>query len=576
MPRPPAQAIPTPPELEDWVMGLGGSDHDFSAALMYGTDVRVAIEAERITRIKYGVPKWFEDPFTACTDYCLAAASIPATTPRRTVSSDLLPYRILDSRRIKAYPHHLCHAASAAMLLNPATRACVLVYDGAGSVEPLPSDAGAPRGEADMEVFSFYDLVDGRLKPLGATKGRRRIDPLQLFDGGTNSIGLLYDLITSILGFHRLEAGKTMGLAGWGEPRFVEEFMDFMSFGSSMDDVFSFDPFDPSFHELLQKHLSDAKHSFSVRADLAASVQEILTRCLLHCYGLIDDRDFDVFCIAGGCALNTVANGVLANKVAAHRQLLIPPHAGDTGIGLGALWLDVCDRSMEPFQMTVRGEPLMPAIGRPGQVYPASVVRRASRRDPNRIAEDPAISGPEALADVLAAGKIVGVFNGPSEIGPRALGGRSILADPRSAELKERINRIIKHREPFRPLAPIVLAEHYDELFSPPAAANPFMLVVARANDDCRRLAPAVVHVDDTARVQVVSPGGDPFLICLLAAFRSLTGLPLLLNTSFNRRGEPIVETPDDAVAAFLDMGLDGLWLQDIFLYPPPGRPAGI
>jgi carbamoyltransferase len=144
-----------------------------------------------------------------------------------------------------------------------------------------------------------------------------------------------------------------------------------------------------------------------------------------------------------------------------------------------------------------------------------------------------------------------------------------VLADPRRAAVKERINRRIKHREPFRPLAPIVLAKNFDEYFGPPGAADPFMLIVATATPECRRVAPAVVHVDGTSRVQVVGPDGDPFLVRLLSAFHAETGVPMLLNTSFNRRGEPIVETPEDAVAAFLDMGLDGLWMDGLFLYRP-------
>ena len=143
-----------------------------------------------------------------------------------------------------------------------------------------------------------------------------------------------------------------------------------------------------------------------------------------------------------------------------------------------------------------------------------------------------------------------------------------MLADPRSAAAKERINRTVKHREPFRPLAPMVLADRFDAYFRP-SGVDPFVLVVAQATPECRRVAPAVVHVDGTSRVQVVGPGGDPFLVGLLRAFEAETGVPMLLNTSFNRRGEPIVETPEDAVAAFIDMGLDGLWMDGLFLYRP-------
>jgi carbamoyltransferase len=169
------------------------------------------------------------------------------------------------------------------------------------------------------------------------------------------------------------------------------------------------------------------------------------------------------------------------------------------------------------------------------------------------------------VARTVAAGEIVAVFNGGSEIGPRALGGRSLIADPASAMVREKINRVIKQREPYRPLAPIVLSSHYDDYFEDRRNADPFMLKLARARERCLREAPAAVHVDGTARVQIVPDDGDPFLVELLRGFHEQTGRALLLNTSFNRRGEPIVESPLDAVDAFLGMGLDGLYLEGEF-----------
>ena len=186
------------------------------------------------------------------------------------------------------------------------------------------------------------------------------------------------------------------------------------------------------------------------------------------------------------------------------------------------------------------------------------------------LALDASIENAEQLAREIACGSIVGLFNGPSEIGPRALGGRSILADPRAALIREKLNRQVKHREPFRPLAPMILFERFAEYFDDARQSDPFMLKVARATDRCKREAPAVVHIDGTARIQVVDMNGDPFLRRLLDAFAKETGLPLILNTSFNRRGEPIVETPDDAIDAFLAMKLDGLYLDGSFYRAVP------
>ena len=550
---------------DEWVLGFGGSDHDFSAALLHGTDIAIAVETERLTRVKYGIPAWYEDPLRICAEHCLDAAGIGFGDVSRAVSSDFLPYRTLDAWSMRTFGHHDCHAASAIMLLPPASTARVLVYDGAGSLRP--NHGAGPRSA--FETFSFYAFADGTLTRLGGTHGERYVEHLHPLDGGTRSLGQLYELVTCMLGFERQEAGKTMGLAAWGRPRFVEDLMQHVRLGDQLDDVFAFDPFDRLLHSRLADHLNAQRHSLSVRADLAASVQELFTLVLRRCYDLVADGDFDVFALAGGCALNTVANGALAKAMPPGRRLLVPPHAGDAGIALGSLWLDRRCRSDEPFELTIRGEPLMPAIARPGRSYGGARIRRAAAATLDRAAEDPAVDGPEALGRVLAKGAVVGVLNGGSEIGPRALGGRSLLADPRTAAVKERINRRIKHREPFRPLAPIVLADHFDEYFRPPGAADPFMLVVATATPECRRVAPAVVHVDGTSRVQVVRPDGDPFLVRLLTAFRAQTGVPMLLNTSFNRRGEPIVETPEEAVTAFLDMGLDGLWMDGLFLYRP-------
>jgi carbamoyltransferase len=196
----------------------------------------------------------------------------------------------------------------------------------------------------------------------------------------------------------------------------------------------------------------------------------------------------------------------------------------------------------------------------------------ATAIEPDELMPDPAVYDPCTLARVIAQGHVIGFFNGPSEIGPRGLGGRSIFADPRRIATKERINREIKQRHSFRPLAPIVLADYYSDYFEPAVAANPYMLIVATAKEQCCRAAPAVVYIDGSVRVQAVESDGDPFLIALLTAFRKITGLPMLVNTSFRCCGEPVVETPTDAIRACVALGLDGLWLQDRYFAPPlPG-----
>jgi carbamoyltransferase len=308
--------------------------------------------------------------------------------------------------------------------------------------------------------------------------------------------------------------------------------------------------------------LYEGAGSFATRADLASSVQNVVERILLHCVTLMAPRDVDCIGISGGCGLNTVANSKLVEGLQATIPIVIPPHCGDAGLGLGALWLCAWQDGRCLPQMTFRGSRLAPCLSRPGRRYSDEDVRDAVRHFYPRLSFDPSITSPDSVAALLASGSIIGLFNGRSEIGPRALGGRSILADPRAIATRERLNRRIKDREPFRPLGPVILADHYDDYFFDRRNADPFMLKVARVRERCHREAPAVIHIDGTARVQSLEPDYDPFLVALLDAFAKQTGVPMLLNTSFNRRGEPIVETPSDAIDAFLGMGLDGLLLE--------------
>jgi carbamoyltransferase len=547
-----------------WVLGLGGSSHDYSAALCADLDVRVAIEGERLSRVKHGRPHFFDDPVRPAVAYCLASEGQEIAGLDRVVSGSYFPQRTIRDWSVTTYDHHLCHAASAVMMLPADTRACVIVFDGAGSQQGPPQEDGA----AAFQTFSFFDFADCRLTPIGQTSGTGFVETLPVLDGCSNSLGHFYELITALIGFDRMEVGKTMGLAAWGRPRYLERFMEHVTLSRDLTGVFAFDEYDDELLRFVRRELAASSGAFQVRADLAATAQELFTRTVLWCHELVAEREFDVLCLAGGCALNTVANGRVAKALRPGRTLRVPPHSGDAGIALGSLWLDARERQSGPFAMTFRGQPVHPAVARPGRTYARSEVLAAVTAGLAGAAEDASVTTPEDLAALLATGAVIGVFNGPSEIGPRALGGRSLFAHPGESETRERINRSIKQREAFRPLAPIVLGEHFDAYFAPAAAHDPFMLVVAEATELCRRAAPAVVHIDGSARVQVIDEDADPFLRRLLTAFHALTGLPVLLNTSFNRRGEPIVETPAEAVSAFLSLGLDGLWLDGRFIRP--------
>ena len=552
----------------DWILALGGSDHDFSAALVRGGDVRVAIEQERLSRKKHSILSWYLPPVQQAIDYCLAAEGISLSDIGVVVTSDTIPARVrraVAPLPVRCFSHHLCHAAAAYMMVPSGAKAAVLVYDGFGSVyAPLPDD---PYRNL-RETFSFYIFGPGGYELLGQTVGRGFVGEDEFPVGVHDSIGMLYELVTAYLGYDVMDSGKTMGLSSHGTPRYLNVLKTFTLLGDNPSNCFRCPTDDPVLHSALDRVLLEAGGGFAARADLAASVQALLNETLLRCARFFQGHDFEYFCISGGCGLNTVANSFLIENSPFSVPVVIPPHCGDTGLGLGAVWLESFSRSGSVPNLTFRGDPLSPALARPGRRYSCDEVRAAVQQFYPRLALDTAVGTATELAGVLARGEIVGVINGGSEIGPRALGGRSIFADPRSAMTREKLNRFVKRREPFRPLAPMVLLSRYERYFHDARCADPFMLKVSRANDRCRREAPAVVHVDGTARVQVVPDDGDPFLIELLTAFEREAGVGILLNTSFNRRGEPIVETPLDAIDAFLGMGLDGLYLEGEFYRP--------
>ncbi len=552
-----------------YVLGLGGSNHDFSAVLAANWDICVGIEQERLTRRKHGAAFWFEHPVKESIDYCLAAADIRLEDVDEIVGSDLLPARAMtlsDGRKVRLFQHHLCHAASVAMMVPPGKSSAILVADGMGAIIGQEMDKSLCNRR---ETISFFDFKDGDLIALGGVEGNSLFEHDDYPSGCTNSIGKFYEVVTHTLGFGSMQEGKTMGLAAFGEPRFAPMFREFYKLGDSLDGCFECDLVESGFGEALDALLRAERNSFNCRADIAASAQLVFEEVLLHAQRLLLTEPRDMFLFSGGCALNTVCNARLSSALADRTTFLAPPHASDAGVGMGAAWLALREKLGQTRSMSVRGADTATHIARLGRTYSDEDINRAVNRVYPGLALDEGHSTPEGIARLLADGKILGFFEGASEFGPRALGGRSLLSDPRTSSARERINREIKHREPFRPLAPIIPEELFNAYFEPANAADRFMLRVATAKAHTRTLAPAAVHVDNTARVQAVSPATSPKLHDILMAFQELTGCPILINTSFNGRGEPIVETPDDAIAAFFTLGLDAIVLDGRVYFSP-------
>jgi carbamoyltransferase len=543
-----------------WSLGLGGSDHDFSATLARGTDIRVAIEQERITRVKNGATVWYKEPMAPAVEYCLSAEGLSIDDVAFVAASDTIPARTkaaFADKNLRLFSHHQCHAASAYMMMPSGSRAAIIVYDGYGSI----IEANAEPGRARRETISFHLFSEKGPECLGMTSGlsyREQDDfPIAI----SNSVGMLYETATMVLGYGSMNSGKTMGLAAHGKPRHIERLWSFVALADCLSDCFRCPTDGAEIAACMEDILHKGAGSFATRADLASSVQEVVERILLHCVALMAPRCVDCIGISGGCGLNTVANSKLIDGLQPTVPIVIPPHCGDAGLGFGALWLCAWDDTRRLPDMTFRGSSITPGLSRPGRRYSDDDVLNAVHHFYPRLSFDPSIDSPDSIASLIASGSIIGLFNGRSEIGPRALGGRSILADPRAIATRERLNRCIKNREPFRPLGPVILANRYDDYFFDRRNADPFMLKVAGVRERCRQEAPAAVHIDSTARVQSLEPDYDPFLAAVLDAFAKRTGVPMLLNTSFNRRGEPIVETPSDAIDAFLGMSLDGLLL---------------
>src|SRR5260370_13224690 len=294
--------------------------------------------------------------------------------------------------------------------------------------------------------------------------------------------------------------------------------------------------------------------------DLAWRVQDDTENALLaRAQWLRETTGAKNLCIAGGVALNCVANGRVVRE-AGFENVWIQPAAGDDGIAIGCAYygyLEIlkqrCSFVMDHYYV--------------GKRYTDQDIHSATEKFLVRI-QTSAVRSDDICRDtakLLAEQRVIGWFQGGSEFGPRALGNRSLLADPRKAEMKDILNKRVKHRQAFRPFAPIVLADRATEIFEG-EEDSPFMLIAKKVRTEWRDRIPAIVHVDGTARVQTVSEDTNPVLYRLLKEFEALTGVPVLINTSFNVKGEPIVETPRDAMICFLNNGIDNLVLHDTLI----------
>jgi carbamoyltransferase len=440
--------------------------------------------------------------------------------------------------------HHLAHAASAAYT-SGWDECLVVVNDAMGEIESL----------------SVYDFHDGEFEKI------RTI-------GANDSIGILYSLVTLHLGFDfNSDEYKIMGLAPYGDPArfrpFFEQAVELRDDGSiripilklnkSRDERENYTVTRAYLDEHLVPRRLPSDPVTSDHEDVAAALQECLDRVILHvCGHFAEQTGLRRIALAGGVSLNCTANGKLMRS-GLFDEVYVQPVAGDDGVALGAALYRTSLAEEVPNRRLPA--PLF------GPRYSTSDIEAALRRFGDKIKwqhfdslEDTCASAARLIAD----GRVIAWSRGRMEFGPRALGNRSILADPGHPEMRDRINAMVKKREAFRPFAPACSVEEAHRWFDvAPGEEHPYMISVVDVRPEAQSLLPAITHVNGSARLQTVSVNDNPDFHALLLAVGETTGRQMVLNTSFNVKGQPIVNTPDEAIETFLGTGIEFLFLEN-------------
>ncbi len=573
------------PKNHAYVLGINAYDHDTSACLLRDGELAFAINKERITRKKHATGFYGD-----VVDYCLQAEGISLDDvdlvvtncyvlpvpeiEERMVHQDEPLYLVGQQQREEAFKHplylsksgkvvtvshHVAHAYSA-FAASPFEEGVVMVVDGVGSyASDVPEEHWLSNSVNPLarELESYYAFKGSKLKPMkkvwmGPERGFLS-DEFYNMPG----LGAMYSRASTYVFGDWNKCGELMGLAPYGRAERMQPLLQLNNGELSV-------PSWPA--EYTRPWLEDSQESWEASAamshweDLAWRIQDDTERVLLaRANWLRETTGAKNLCLAGGVALNCVANGRLARE-AGFDNVWIQPAAGDDGIAIGCAYYGYLEIQKKPRTFVMNHA----YLGRPYKeeevenTTSGGLVRFSTVKTPSQnICAD--------TAKVLAEGKVVGWFQGRSEFGPRALGNRSILADPRTPEMKDILNKRVKFRQAFRPFAPIVLYERAEEIFEG-KEDSPYMLIAKRVRPEWRDRIAAIVHVDGTARVQTVREETNKELYRLLKEFEALTGVPVLVNTSFNIKGQPIVELPADAMECFLMTGIDCLVLHDYLI----------
>ena len=443
---------------------------------------------------------------------------------------------------VKFYPHHECHLASA-WYPSGFDQALVVSYDGIGEVE--------------TGLFAVGD--------------RSSLQVVHKANRYPDSLGLLYSAVTHYLGWkHHCDEGIIMGLACYGDPdevipdtnqSYLDAFREVIVDLGDLDYRINRDWI--AFHEVRDKWVSDqfvevfgqkrsfddplTQHHKNIAAALQRRLEEVV---LLQLSRAKEMYPVSRLCLSGGVALNCSMNGKIEQSKL-FDEIFVQPASGDAGVAAGACYMAQKAQSPELRPKKMHNFYL-------GSNFDDQEIFRAFSEA--GLAPDKPSDLATSIAKKLQDGKIIGWFQGGAEFGPRALGNRSILTRPFPADMKDYLNARVKFREEFRPFAPAVLAEHYREYFKI-GQLSPHMLIACQATERAKKEIPATVHVDDSCRVQTVTSESNPSFYELLRAFHEQSGCPVLLNTSFNVKGQPIVNTPKQAIDCFLGTNIDCLVL---------------
>jgi carbamoyltransferase len=535
--------------------------HDRGACLIQDGKIIVSISEERLDRIKHS--RGSEIPYLSI-QYCLnhgrckgaeldlivfGYAKTEEKDLGQKVRSKLRERWQIPEEKVKFVTHHLAHLYSA-FYLSPFKEAAVLIIDGAGNKndgEPRDYLQQFTQDPEAIEAESGYYVNTSMVEVLWKRWQRRQGLRTGRICGDQISLGRLYWEACLFVGLGFFDGGKLMGMAPYGEDVYRD-----IEIVKKRDGTLYV-------NDRWKEHFKTPQ-TFKERANIAYKIQKELQEAIIYLANrLYEQTRCDNLCMAGGVALNSVTNYLVLQRTP-FKNLFVPPCTNDTGIPIGCAFYG--------HHKFLRGQTRNTLINAYlGRSYSKEEIKQAILRNSQvlsaRYYDDEQLV--QNVAKLIAKRKIIGWFRGGSEIGPRALGHRSILCDARSPKMKDILNFKVKHREWYRPFAPSVLLEHAEEYFTIDRA-SPYMLLIADVKEDKRKIIPAVTHIDGTARLQTVTKKDNGIYYELIKKFYELTGVPVILNTSFNLAGEPIVEAPDDAIKCFLNTQMDYLVLENWLL----------